>query len=65
MDEVVYKYRKVAGQRLRRSARSISLEEKDTTDKNGEVKDAENSKNNSDLDDDTKLRILIKEVENL
>jgi hypothetical protein len=60
---VLNMYRKEAGQ-SRRSARSISLGEEDTTDEDGEVEHAEDSED-GDLDDEAKLHILMKEVENL
>jgi hypothetical protein len=65
VDEVLNMYRKEAGQRPRRSARSISLGEEDTTDDDGEVEDAEDSEDDGDLDDEAKLHVLMKEVENL
>jgi hypothetical protein len=65
VDEVLNMYRKEAGQRLRRSARSISLGEEDTTDEDGEVEDAEDSEDDGNLDDAAKLHILMEEVKNL
>jgi hypothetical protein len=44
---------------------SILLGEENTTDKDEEIKDAENSEDNNNLDNAAKLYILMKEVENL
>jgi hypothetical protein len=65
VDEVLNRYVKKAGQKLRRFAQSISLREEDTTDEDGEVEDTEDSEDDGDLDDEAKLHILMKEVENL
>lgn len=65
VDEVLNMYREQAGQRPRRSARSISLGEGDTTDEDGEVEDTEDSEDDGGLNDEDKLRVLMKEVANL
>jgi hypothetical protein len=62
VDTFLNRYRKDAGQRLRRSARSISLGEEDTTDEDGE---AEDSEDDDGSDDEAKLAALVKEVEKL